>query len=89
MSKLPLGAGCWFCREGGGDDMVFDREFDTPVHQSCILKTLEKNPNHDEARIMAYLLEPEPQYTDQENDDAVHEGTREAHQEARDGFDLD
>lgn len=39
--------------------MVMDREFDTPVHVSCIIEKLKENPDHDEAQFMTYLLDPE------------------------------
>jgi predicted component of viral defense system (DUF524 family) len=41
------------------DDLVFDTEFDTPVHISCLKKILEEDPDHPEAKFMKYLLEEE------------------------------
>jgi hypothetical protein len=55
--KYPLGEGCWFCGDKGDEPLVFDMEFDTPVHLSCIRKALEEDPNHGEAGPMDYLLE--------------------------------
>jgi hypothetical protein len=52
-----LGQDCWFCDKGG--DLVFDREFDTPVHLACIRQVLDTHPEHTEAQLMAYLLEDE------------------------------
>jgi hypothetical protein len=53
----PTQGGCWFCwRTNGGDDLVFDVEWDTHVHRSCILAALDLNPDHPEARDMRYLL---------------------------------
>ena len=54
-----LGRDCWFCDKDDREPMVMDREFDTPVHISCITEKLLENPEHDEAQFMAYLLEPE------------------------------
>ena len=56
MKKSPNDGGCWFCYEDGGDDLVFDSEFDTYVHLSCIKKNLNQG---NEADIMKYLLEEE------------------------------
>lgn len=59
MAERPkgrLGEGCWFCLYTD-DEMWFDREFDTPVHPECILKELEFNPGHEEARLMLYLFD--------------------------------
>jgi hypothetical protein len=53
------GEGCWFCHRGTEDDLVFDVEFDTPVHIGCIRDALKEDPNHPEARWMKYLL---PEY---------------------------
>lgn len=54
----PNEGGCWFCfRKDKPEDMVFDIEFDTNVHLSCLKITLEKMPNHPEAKAMKYLLE--------------------------------
>ena len=53
--------GCWFCYEDDGDDLVFDSEFDTYVHLSCIRKQLQNKLNNDtsEADVMKYLLNDE------------------------------
>ena len=37
--------------------LVFDLEFDTYVHKSCIRKALEEDPENPEAKLMEYLLE--------------------------------
>ena len=47
---------CWFCNSTEGD-LLFDMEFDTPVHADCIRKTLADDPEHPEAKHMKYLLE--------------------------------
>lgn len=52
----PHNGGCWFCRTDT-DEMYFDSEFDTFVHKQCLEDTLRQDPNHPEARLMAYLLE--------------------------------
>lgn len=52
----PSKGGCWFCYTDQGD-MLFDTEFDTWVHESCLRKELKKTPVNPEARIMKYLLE--------------------------------
>ena len=54
----PSAGGCWFCYTAPQDKpMLFDTEFDTFVHEDCLRKTLEEEPDHPEASIMAYLLE--------------------------------
>ncbi len=58
----PCKGGCWFCHEDGEDIyLVFDTEFDTYVHKSCILAELSKDPAsasyNPEAEIMKYLLD--------------------------------
>lgn len=53
----PHQGGCWFCFHDTEQGMVFDREFDTAVHLSCLNEAL-KDPLDEEAKIMAYLLEP-------------------------------
>jgi len=53
----PGEGGCWFCHHDTQQGMVFDFEFDTWVHLSCLNEAV-KNPNDEEAQIMAYLLEP-------------------------------
>lgn len=63
---MALGKDCWFCDKSGDEPLSFDMEFDTPVHLSCVRKTLEREPEHPEARCMAYLLEdggPLPRWT--------------------------
>lgn len=48
---------CWFCQKRDPlEDLVFDGEFDTPVHISCLRKILEEDPNDPEANFMKYLL---------------------------------
>jgi len=37
-------------------DLVFDSEFDTLVHRSCLKEVLRKVPDHPEANKMKYLL---------------------------------
>lgn len=56
-----LGRDCWFCNQGEDvEPLALDREFDTPVHLSCIKERLanpEKYPGAvDEAEIMKYLI---------------------------------
>lgn len=46
---------CWFCRKKGCDE--FDDESDTFLHKKCLVETLEKDPNHPEAKLMKYLFE--------------------------------
>ncbi|MCB5368974.1 hypothetical protein [Collinsella aerofaciens] len=54
----PSQGGCWFCHTAPEDKpMLFDIEFDTYVHEDCLRKALEEEPDHPEAGIMAYLLE--------------------------------
>ncbi len=48
--------GCWFCESRGGD-LVFDTEFDTPVHIDCIRMALAQNETNQEAQLMKYLLQ--------------------------------
>jgi hypothetical protein len=49
---------CWFCRQDDRfEALLFDWEFDTFVHASCIRDALATFPNHPEARLMKYLLE--------------------------------
>lgn len=54
----PLGEvdKCWFCGKSEGE-MVFDTEFDTTLHLSCLKKELQLDPENPEANIMKYLLE--------------------------------
>jgi hypothetical protein len=52
----PGKGGCWFCYQKT-DDMIFDIEFDTFLHEECLRKELRENPDNPEAQIMAYLLE--------------------------------
>lgn len=58
MKKTPQMGGCWFCFDDEPNGLVMDREFDTMVHLSCINKVLKEDPEHPEAQLMAYLLEP-------------------------------
>lgn len=51
----PPDGGCWFCWNDTGD-LVFDSEWDTYVHRSCIREALKEDPNHAEAVFMKYLL---------------------------------
>ena len=49
---------CWFCNtDEQRYDWCFDGEFDTWLHLSCLIKTLEENPDHIEAKLMSYLLD--------------------------------
>lgn len=52
----PGDCGCWFCSTKT-DDMMFDTEFDTFLHKDCLIQALRREPDHPEARLMAYLLE--------------------------------
>lgn len=52
----PQDGGCWFCFKKT-EDMWFDSEFDTFLHEECLRKELNDNPENPEARIMKYLLE--------------------------------
>lgn len=56
--REPEEGGCWFCFTES-DDMLFDSEFDTNVHVSCLKNVLEKEPDNPEAQLMKYLLEEE------------------------------
>lgn len=54
----PVNGGCWFCfttREAR--DWVYDVEFDTYLHLSCLKKAVEEEPEDPEVGIMCYLLE--------------------------------
>ena len=53
----PQKGGCWYCHHDTPQGLVFDFEFDTFVHLSCLNEAV-KDPNDEEAQIMAYLLEP-------------------------------
>lgn len=53
--KLPNDGGCWFCHTDN-QPLVFDCEFDTFVHLTCLQRALAMNPNDPEAQIMSYLL---------------------------------
>lgn len=57
MKKSPNQGGCWYCNDDAPQGLVFDTEFDTFVHLSCLNEAV-KDPNDEEAQIMAYLLEP-------------------------------
>lgn len=52
----PGDGGCWFCCTKT-DDMLFDTEFDTYLHESCLRHELEHRPDNPEAQIMKYLLD--------------------------------
>ena len=52
----PNNGGCWFCYTKT-DNMIFDTEFDTYLHENCLRSELEDNPDNPEAQIMSYLLE--------------------------------
>lgn len=52
----PNMGGCWFCYTKT-DEMIFDTEFDTYLHENCLIKELQDNPENPEAQIMSYLLE--------------------------------
>ena len=50
--------GCWFCgRVDSSLTLLFDFEFDTYVHKECLHTELMVDPDHPEAKFMAYLLE--------------------------------
>ncbi len=51
----PNNGGCWFCQTKT-NDMIFDTEFDTFLHKSCLVEAI-KEPKDYEAQIMKYLLE--------------------------------
>jgi plasmid maintenance system antidote protein VapI len=55
--KLESGrGGCWFCGEDECD--AFDSEWDTYLHLDCLRETLKREPDHEEAVHMRYLIEP-------------------------------
>lgn len=57
MDKVnPSQGGCWFCHTKT-NDMLFDTEFDTYLHEKCLRSELENCPENPEAQIMSYLLE--------------------------------
>jgi hypothetical protein len=54
----PQDGGCWFCLTvSEKESMLFDTEFDTGVHETCLRDALNEIPEHPEASLMAYLLE--------------------------------
>lgn len=56
LKKLsPVNGGCWFCSTEvkEGDNGLFSGEFDTNLHKTCLEESLEKDPSHPEARIIA------------------------------------
>ncbi|MED0758647.1 hypothetical protein P4S93_09625 [Aneurinibacillus thermoaerophilus] len=56
----PNDGGCWFCCRKGDDEygaMLFDSEFDTYLHESCLRRELKDNPQNGEAQVMKYLIE--------------------------------
>lgn len=55
MEVYPQDGGCWFCYKKT-DDMLFDTEFDTFLHEDCLRKELKECPENPEAQIMSYLL---------------------------------
>lgn len=56
--KVPPGrGGCWFCHKDDGE-LVFEDQFDTFVHVSCIIKALEVDPNDPEAQLMTDVFSP-------------------------------
>jgi len=59
MAKLnPSNGGCWFCyTDDENEELVYDDEFDTNVHKSCIREALKEHPQNNEALLMKYLLE--------------------------------
>lgn len=57
MHKSPGQGGCWFCSDDNPKDLVFESEWDTMVHLSCLRRVLEYNPEHCEASLMRYLLD--------------------------------
>ncbi len=54
--SIPDSIGCWFC-SGMEGELVFDTEFDTPVHIDCIRNALIEDETHQEAVPMKYLLD--------------------------------
>jgi len=48
----PQQGGCWYCNMEGAR-MYMCREFDTWVHAVCVARALKKNPNDEEAQIIA------------------------------------
>lgn len=52
----PHDGGCWFCYTKT-NNMIFDTEFDTFLHEECLRNELKADPNNPEAKIMSYLLD--------------------------------
>ncbi len=56
MKLHPCAGGCWFCHQDDEYELlVFDSDFDTAVHKSCIEEALKKDDPR-EAEFMRYLL---------------------------------
>ena len=47
----PSKGGCWYCFIQD-DKLLFDTEFDTFVHLSCVEKAVRNEPEDPEARII-------------------------------------
>lgn len=45
--------GCWFCSRKT-DDMYFTMEWDAYFHKECLMETLKKDPQHEEAKLIKY-----------------------------------
>lgn len=57
MKLCPGDGGCWYCREDDEyEPLVFECEFDTYVHLSCLRWEVDHTDN-PEAKIQSYLLE--------------------------------
>lgn len=54
-----LGKDCWFCDQSGVEELIFDIEFNTPVHKSCIINKLKEDRTNTEALVMSYLVNKE------------------------------
>lgn len=54
-SLSPREGGCWFCHKEiqPEEKSGFTFEFDANLHESCLKETLEKDPSHCEARVIA------------------------------------
>lgn len=48
----PKDGGCWFCKSIDAEELIFDTEFDTYLHYSCLEQAWR------EVNLMVYLLEP-------------------------------
>jgi len=50
----PCSGGCWFCNSQEDGVWLFSREWDAYVHKECLLETLKRDPEDQEALIMAH-----------------------------------